>query len=441
MKRRPFIPADGVSNIELFYDLIFVYCISVLTSLCHHVHGDFLDLNTWTIYMFSFLVVLQVWFFTTFLMNRYGDRSAGDNVCLFVNMFLLYFLASGIQTDWNDTSFTFNLSWALIIVNLIVHWVIKLIRYDNLDDDDKRIMKGTIIVLAIQLVVVLVAAVLEGNASVIASWIALFFGAGVFALGKNYRRKPARFAHLSERCALLVIIAFGETIVAIASYMTGTTKPVYPILVFALVVGLFLIYIYEHDNMVDHHKDTDGMAYLTLTGWVILIIGNLAVGLEYMPMEEIAFLPKSMYITATLVLYLLTSFLLGRYNKPEFHYSPAFVIGRLAACAFVIVVAAVTNFDPLINLVCDTAAVYLALWHEWLLYHRRTRIIAYGESLGYSQEDYEQGGMTFTTAEGRRSIMQALRAAKQVEVQKRSAKSTDGDVDDAKDESGDSMDE
>ena len=33
MKKRPFVPAEGVSNIELFYDLIFVYCISVLTSL------------------------------------------------------------------------------------------------------------------------------------------------------------------------------------------------------------------------------------------------------------------------------------------------------------------------------------------------------------------------------------------------------------------------
>ena len=63
--------------------------------------------------------------------------------------------------------------------------------------------------------------------------------------------------------------------------------------VFALVVGLFLIYMYEHDNMLDHHKETDGLAYITLTGWIILIIGNLTVALEYMPMDEVAFTPKS----------------------------------------------------------------------------------------------------------------------------------------------------
>ena len=37
MKRRAFSPGMGVSNIELFYDLIFVHCISVLTSTMHHV--------------------------------------------------------------------------------------------------------------------------------------------------------------------------------------------------------------------------------------------------------------------------------------------------------------------------------------------------------------------------------------------------------------------
>ena len=69
MQKRPFVPAEGVSNVELFYDLIFVYCISVITSLCHHFHGDFPTIESWSIYLFSFLVVLQVWFYTTFLLT------------------------------------------------------------------------------------------------------------------------------------------------------------------------------------------------------------------------------------------------------------------------------------------------------------------------------------------------------------------------------------
>lgn len=58
MKRRAFSPARGVSNIELFYDLIFVYCISVLTSTMHHVNGSFFDLAQWLDFTFSYFVVL-----------------------------------------------------------------------------------------------------------------------------------------------------------------------------------------------------------------------------------------------------------------------------------------------------------------------------------------------------------------------------------------------
>ena len=409
MKKRHFKPVEGVSNIELFYDLIFVYCISVMTSLCHHVHGDFLDLGTWVIFMFSYLVVLQVWFFTTLLMNRYGDRSASDNVCLFINMFLLYFLASGIQTDWENSVFTFNIAWALILANLIAHWTLKLVRYDNLDEGDRKVIRYNIVTLAVQLAVVVVAAFLPTEASEVASWAALLIGGTAWRQPRAYRDKPARFGHIAERCSLLTIIAFGETIVAISSYTTSASSLLYPVMVFALVVGLFLIYIYEHDNMIDHHKETDGQGYMTITAWVIIVIGNLTVALEYMPMPDIAFLPKSAMLTACLVAYLLTSFLLGKYNKPEFHYSGAYVAGRLGVCAFIVAVALLTSFDPLVNLICDTAAVYFALWHEWMLYRGRLRIVAFGRSLGWTDEGMREAGYTFETREGRRAIAHAVR--------------------------------
>ena len=413
MRKKPFIPAKGVSNIELFYDLIFVYCISVLTSLCHHFEGDFLDLQTWSVYTFSFLVILQVWFYTTFLLNRYGDQSAADNICLFINMFLLYFLASGIQRDWASSIFTFNLAWALILLNLIVHWIIKRLRYDNLDRDDTLIMEGIAAVLSVQCIIALIAAFLPADLSAGASWVALILGTGVFGFARIFRRKDARFSHLTERCSLLVIVAFGETIVAVAIYMTTESSLLYPIFVFALVVGLFLIYIYERDKMTDHHKKTDGTLYLTITGWVILVIGNLAVALEFMPEQEIAFVPKSAYLTACLVLYLLTSFVLGRFNKSEFKYSYQYIAGRLIACAAIVIVAIVTNFNPLINLVFDTVVIYGTLLHEWLLYHSRSRFIELGNALGMTFDEMQKQGYAPIARDGLRST---IRKAKNVEA-------------------------
>ena len=409
MRKRPFIPVQGVSNIELFYDLIFVYCISVITSLCHHVEGDFLSMDVWVTYMFSFAVVLQVWFFTTFLLNRYGDRSVSDNVCLFINMFLLYFLASGIQVDWRNSAFTFNLSWGLILFNLLVHWLIKRFLYNNLDKDDKSIMTGAAIVLGIQCVIVLIAAFLPEGPNAIASWVGLLFGGAIFVQVRTYRRKHSNFGHLVERCSLLVIVAFGETIVAISAYMTTTTTLLFPVLVFALVVGLFLIYIYERDNMTDHNKTTDGMGYLTITGWVIMVIGNLTVALEFMPDDEIAFIPKSAYLTICLVLYLLTSFVLGLFNKPEFKYSVPYIAGRLAACAAIVIVAITTSFNPLINLVFDTITVYASLWHEWFLYRSRSCFVAFGHTLGMTYEELKGQELTPAMRDDLRSFARSRR--------------------------------
>ena len=428
MQKRPFVPAEGVSNIELFYDLIFVYCISVITSLCHHFHGDFPTIESWSIYLFSFLVVLQVWFYTTFLLNRYGDRSASDNVCLFINMFLLYFLASGIQVEWQNTVFTFNLAWALILLNLIVHWLIKRFRYDNLDDDDKKIMTGTSIVLAVQFAIVLTAAFLPEEQAAITSWVGLLFGIAVFSQLRVYRRKPSRFGHLAERCSLLVIVAFGETIVAISVYMTSAHSLLFPILVFALIVGLFLIYIYEHDNMLDHRNKTDGMFFLTLTGWLILIIGNLTVALEYMPDNGIAFVPKSVYLTVCLTLYLLTSFLFGIYNKPEFKHSLGYTVGRIGSCVAIVVVAATTNFDPLTNLVFDVIIVYFALWHEWLLFHTRTRLVSFGHALGMTYDDMQEQGYSLNTRKGTLSLLRRMKDARMGAVDE---DDDEGDVEDA----------
>ena len=387
MRKRVLVLIEGVSNIELFYDLIFVYAISVITSLCHNVQSGFLDLDTWLIYLFCFLVVLQVWFYSTLLLNRFSDRSPIECVGLFVNMFLLYFLANGVQRDWAQTAYLFNITWAGILVNLAIQWIIKLRTYTNLDENDRLHMRSSAITLLMQATIAASAAFLPESKSEAASWIALLFGMFIWAFSSRYRSKQARFDHVAERCSLLTIIAFGEMLVVISSYMVNMSYPLYPVGVFLLVVGLFLIYIFEHDHMLDHHAQTDGMTYMTISSWLIVIIGNLTVALEYMQRSQIDFIPKSIYLSACLVLYLLTSFLLGIYNKPEYRYSKYYVIGRLTVCVFIVAVGVLTSFDPAIGIVCHVLAIYAAFGYEYFLWHRRTKQTALGKSVGITYED------------------------------------------------------
>ncbi len=346
MLKKLFAPAKGVSNIELFYDLIFVYCISVVTGVLHHPAGGFFDVETYALYAVDMFTILQVWFFTTFLQNRYGD-------------------------GWRGTMLTWNLVWAFILIDLLVHWGIKRFRYSNLDDVDRRIMDSTMLVLGVQAAIVLVAAFLPWEIGQWVSLAAFAFGWLAFAQGGRLADKPARFDHLAERCALLVIVTFGETVVGIAGYMEGSFDLVFALLVFALVVGLFLVYFFEHDYMLDHHRDDAGIGFMLLTAILVFVIGNVTVALEYLPEGDVLPGPKSLYLAAGLCAYMLSSFIMFRYNKPQFRITGALVASRVAACAVIVAVAALSGFDPLVMLACNAAVVWAALAAEYVLYRKR----------------------------------------------------------------------
>ena len=408
MKHRTFSPAQGVSSIELFYDVMFVYCLGVLTTTMHHVEGGSFSVGQWLSFTFSYMIILQTWVFTIFLMNRFGNRSIGDSLCLLVNMFLLYFIANSIQTGWENVPVSFAVPWAAMTANLIVHCLTKRLAKSGPDAQDKHILNATIIVLSIQLAFAVAAALLPNEASIVASWAGCVAGAGMFSQLRALRSKPASFEHLAERCRLITIIAFGEMVAVIAVYVTiqGGSEWWITMLVFALAVGMFFIYIYEHDNMIDHHAKSDGMAFLLISAWVIYVIGNVSVALEYMTLEEVVPWSKEAYLTGGIVLYLITSFLLGRFHKKEFTYSIPYIIGRIIACIFVIVPAAM-DLGPILVLVCDTVVIYLTFWHEWLLYHGRTKLLEFAET----SEDPDAARAALESGKGRSKIIRAYRAS------------------------------
>ena len=411
MKKTPLKLAKGVSNIELFYDLVFVYCISVITGVLHHPAGGFFDVRMYALYAFDMMTILQVWFFTTYLQNRYGDGGPYDNACLFVNMFLLFFMAGCIGSGGRGTLLTWNIVWALVLIDLLVHWGIKRYRYTNLDDDDRFIMKRTMHVLGVQAAIVLVAAFLPEKTGQWVSLIAFAFGWLAFAQGGRLTEKPTRFDHLAERCSLLVIVTFGETIVGIAVYMERDNL-LFATLVFLLVVGLFLVYFFEHDHMLDHHHSSNGIGFMLLTSWIVFAIGNITVALEYLPEDDVLFFPKGLFLTLMLCAYLLTSFLVFQFNKPEFRMSRSIVLSRVLACLTIVLVGAVASFNPLVMLVCDTAVVWTAFCHEWILYRHRTAISEQIEDLDYEMDEaLDHLDELLATSEGRHKLAEHERLA------------------------------
>lgn len=76
----PTIVAKRVSNYELFYDLVFVYATSRLTTLLHQDHLAFgVILN----FIISSILVLSIWMQQNFYLNKYGER---DRLDIFTNI-------------------------------------------------------------------------------------------------------------------------------------------------------------------------------------------------------------------------------------------------------------------------------------------------------------------------------------------------------------------
>ena len=72
---------------------------------------------------------------------------------------------------------------------------------------------------------------------------------------------------------------------------------------FLIVVGLLLSYEILYNMIVDRERNTNGTAYMMIHVFLILALNNVSVALEFMREEEVALLPKMMFITGSFILY------------------------------------------------------------------------------------------------------------------------------------------
>ena len=406
---------EKVGNIELFYDLIFAYIVAVVTGLLHG-HGAFFTFGHYLTFSVAALVAIQVWFNTTFLVNRYGDGSLGDSACMFTNMFCLYFMAEALGHPGGVELWMFNLSWAAIIVNLIVHWRLKVRRYVNVDEADRRIIDSSVRILAAQLAILVLSFALPFHVAQHLTAAALVVGMAFWATAFLHDLKPTNFDHLAERCCLLVIVVFGEMVAGIANYVHAIEFSLAQVglslLVFTLVVGLFLVYDYEYEHLLDHGLVSDGTGLMLVHSLVVFILQNLAAALEYLsdfsghmdPQAQ----DKVVFLMVGLVLYLIATLLVSVYNRPIFQLSGSFVLGRLLVCLLIVVVSVASGFNPVISLVADTVLVYATYLHQRVLFTRRTRLVELSEHLGLSREELSVLGYSSETRQGRERIARLM---------------------------------
>ena len=319
-----------VQYAELVYDLIFVYIVGRNNALLHHTVGGYVTFEAFFVYITCTLAVIQIWTFTTFYINAYGRNSARDYTLLFTNMFLMFFLARGTQSDWQNHHMIYHIAWALILINLGVHYLIE--RRHHHDDHLKslRIRRMAITLFGEAAFIALAAAEFRIQGTTFLSFVAILFGiTATMLVGRHRAHEVIDFEHLTERAMLYVVLTFGEMIIAVAGYFDGELTPrslYFASLSFLIVVGLFLCYGVMFDRVIDRKMQTNGLGYMFLHLFMILAMNTIASTLEFMRLEEIDLMQKIAFMVGSLIVFFVFLFATTRYARKGYRFKPSFYL-------------------------------------------------------------------------------------------------------------------
>lgn len=217
------LEAEGprVTTLELFFDLVFVFTLTQLTALLH-------ESLSWERLLQSFLIfIILFWMYGGYvwLTNSVPPVTASRQLLLIAGMAAFMVCALAIPNAFRATGLAFGIGYLIVILvhaSMFVRAVgLKAARFVPLN-----ILSAT---------TVIIAGFLEGPARYWLWILSIAFHVITSYLGTGLRFE-LRVSHFVERHGLLLLVALGESIIAI-----GTGVPVLDMrFVLAAVLGLIL---------------------------------------------------------------------------------------------------------------------------------------------------------------------------------------------------------
>jgi low temperature requirement protein LtrA len=196
-----------VTPLELFFDLVFVFAITQVTSLLA-------DNPTWAGVLRGMLVLAALWWawgVYAWLTSTIDVDEGGIRLVMLCTMMAMFGVALAVPRSFGSDAVLFGVAYFLVRV---LHLVLSAI--PARDDPDRR---GALLrfapgaILGASLLVV--AGFVEGNGRIAVWVVALavdYLGPVVLGIGQGWKVAPEHFA---ERHGLFIIIALGESFIAI----------------------------------------------------------------------------------------------------------------------------------------------------------------------------------------------------------------------------------
>jgi low temperature requirement protein LtrA len=198
-----------VTPLELFFDLVFVFALTQVTSLLA-------DDPTWGGVLRGMLVLAALWWGWSayaWLTSAMDVDEGGVRLTMLAAMAAMFGAALAVPGAFGDDAVLFGVAYLFV---RLLHLVLSAIASrDAPDRRDALVRFAPTAILGPCLLVV--AGFLSGNARIAVWVLALavdYFGPVVIGVGRGWRLAPE---HYAERYALIILIALGESLIAIGA--------------------------------------------------------------------------------------------------------------------------------------------------------------------------------------------------------------------------------
>jgi low temperature requirement protein LtrA len=226
-----------VTPLELFFDLVFVFAMTQVTS-------QLADDPTWDGVLRGMLVLAALWWawgVYAWLTSAIDVDEGGVRLTMLASAGAMLVVALAVPGAFGDDAVLFAAAYLLV---RLLHLVLSsIVAHDDPDRRGALLRFAPTAILGASLLVL--AGFLEGNERIAVWVVALaidYFGPVVIGFGGGWRVAPEHFA---ERHGLIILIALGESIIAIgvgAGFELGTGVIVAAALAIVVVSALWWLY-------------------------------------------------------------------------------------------------------------------------------------------------------------------------------------------------------
>ena len=362
-----------VNYSELFYDLVFVFAISKVTALIHHLHNSILTWNSLLDFFMSVLLLINAWMIQTVYTNRYGKNSLFNMVIMFINMGLLLFISNLIKDDWQQ--YFHYVCWAIgtLTLTLFFQYLVEFFKKST-DNVHRESIKGFLWITGLRSLEIYLAALLPIYIGVYILYasILLTFITPITSISKDEHFQIV-LPHLIERISLLVIITFGEMIMGLVNFFTIEKFSIYSVLYFIIMLSLFLFYFVQFDHAIDEESNQKGL-FLIYSHYPIFIgLLMMTVSMSFLLNPETNLLFATSFFYIGIGLFQAAVLANGPYNKHYLRYSKSYYCVQATLYLAALILSLIFASNPIIVVSITTILALAIAIHSIYFYMTQTK--------------------------------------------------------------------